>query len=53
MNTDFAYEKWLKGTEGMRGLLGAGPNRINKYTVARATKGFAEYIKTNGKKQKS
>lgn len=36
------------GTGGMRGLLGPGTNRINKYTIAKATKGFAEYIKANG-----
>ena len=37
------------GTAGMRGLLGAGLNRINKYTVRRVTQGYAEYIRTKGK----
>lgn len=37
------------GTAGMRGLLGAGLNRINKYTVRRVTQGYAEYILSKGK----
>ncbi len=38
------------GTGGLRGILGAGTNRMNTYTVARATQGLAEYIKSqNGK----
>ena len=37
------------GTAGMRGLLGAGTNRMNKYTVRRATQGYAEYIRAEGK----
>lgn len=32
------------GTGGLRGIIGAGSNRINKYTVGRATQGFASYI---------
>lgn len=32
------------GTGGLRGVIGAGSNRINKYTVGRATQGFAQYI---------
>lgn len=36
------------GTGGMRGILGAGTNRMNRYTVRKATQGFAEYIKKNG-----
>ena len=32
------------GTAGMRGLLGAGPNRMNIYTVRKATVGFAKYL---------
>ena len=36
------------GTAGMRGLIGYGTNMINVYTVKRATKGLAEYIKTLG-----
>lgn len=37
------------GTAGMRGVLGAGINRMNKYMVRRATQGFADYIKSYGK----
>lgn len=32
------------GTGGLRGVIGAGSNRMNRYTVGRATQGFAEYI---------
>ncbi|NUU60899.1 phospho-sugar mutase [Paenibacillus agri] len=32
------------GTGGLRGVIGAGSNRINRYTVGRATQGFAQYI---------
>ncbi len=37
------------GTAGMRGIIGFGTNMMNVYTVKRATKGLAEYIKTLGK----
>lgn len=33
------------GTGGLRGILGVGTNRMNRYTVRRATQGFADYIK--------
>mgnify|MGYP006420710383 CR=1 FL=1 len=33
------------GTAGMRGVIGAGTNRMNKYIVRRATQGFANYLK--------
>ena len=36
------------GTAGLRGVLGAGINRMNKYIVRKTTKGFAEYIKSAG-----
>lgn len=32
------------GTGGLRGIMGAGTNRINRYTVARATQGYANYL---------
>lgn len=32
------------GTGGLRGILGAGTNRINKYTVRKATQGLSRYI---------
>ncbi len=37
------------GTGGLRGILGAGINRINKYIVRKTTQGYAEYIKKAGK----
>lgn len=33
------------GTGGLRGIMGIGTNRMNKYTVAMATQGFANYLK--------
>ena len=35
------------GTAGLRGVLGAGSNRMNVYTVALATQGLANYLKAN------
>lgn len=35
------------GTGGMRGLMGVGPNRLNIYTVGRATQGLANYLRNN------
>ena len=42
--TDRFYRDLEFGTGGLRGTLGAGTNRMNIYTVARATFGFAEYL---------
>lgn len=36
------------GTGGLRGVIGIGTNRINKYIVRKTTQGFAEYIKSFG-----
>ena len=36
------------GTAGLRGIIGAGTNRMNKYVVRRATQGLANYIKKQG-----
>ena len=36
------------GTAGMRGLIGAGTNRMNRYTVRKATLGYARYLKQYG-----
>ena len=41
---DRFYTDLSFGTAGMRGVLGAGLNRMNKYNVRRATKGLAEYL---------
>ena len=35
------------GTAGLRGVLGAGPNRMNVYTVGQATQGLADYLNEN------
>lgn len=37
------------GTAGLRGVLGAGTNRMNVYTVAKATQGLAEFLKSQSK----
>ena len=42
--TDVAF-----GTAGMRGLMGYGPNRLNIYTIRKATQGFANYLNHNNK----
>ena len=40
------------GTAGLRGIIGAGTNRMNIYTVRRATQGLANYIKKQGGEEK-
>ena len=47
---DRFYQDLNFGTAGLRGKIGAGTNRMNKYIVARATQGLAEVIKKEGKK---
>ncbi len=42
--TDRFYKNLEFGTGGLRGILGAGSNRMNIYTVRKATQGLAEYI---------
>ena len=46
--TDAFYTNIEFGTAGMRGVMGAGTNRINIHTIRKATAGFANYIKDNG-----
>ena len=46
---DRFYKDLEFGTAGLRGLMGAGLNRMNQYTVGRATQGLANYIKKIGK----
>lgn len=41
---DAFYKNLEFGTGGLRGLMGAGTNRMNKYTVGMATQGFANYL---------
>ena len=42
------YKDLEFGTAGLRGILGAGTNRMNVYTVRRATQGLADYIAQKG-----
>lgn len=44
---DAFYKNLEFGTGGLRGLIGAGTSRMNVYTVAKATQGYADYIKKN------
>ncbi|MCQ4088135.1 phospho-sugar mutase [Saccharibacillus sp. JS10] len=41
---DRFYRELEFGTGGLRGVIGAGSNRMNRYTVGKATQGLAEYI---------
>lgn len=42
------YKELEFGTAGLRGVLGAGTNRMNIYTVGKATQGLADFIKSKG-----
>ncbi len=44
---DAFFQDLAFGTAGLRGTLGAGTNRMNVYTVGRATQGFADYLNAN------
>lgn len=50
-NLDEVKDRFYKdlefGTGGLRGVIGAGTNRMNIYTVRKATQGFADYINNN------
>lgn len=50
---DRFYKDLHFGTGGLRGIIGAGTNRMNKYTVAKATKGLANYILKQGEHEPS
>lgn len=43
--TEAFYKNLEFGTGGLRGIMGIGTNRMNKYTVGMATQGFANYLK--------
>ena len=45
---DAFYTDVQFGTAGMRGLMGLGPNRLNIYTIRKATQGYANYLNKNG-----
>jgi len=44
---DAFYRDLAFGTGGLRGVIGAGTNRMNIYTVAKASQGLADYLKKN------
>ncbi|MBQ9042805.1 MAG: phospho-sugar mutase [Eggerthellaceae bacterium] len=47
---DAFYRDLAFGTGGLRGIVGAGPNRMNIHTIARATQGLADYLSTRYEK---
>ena len=49
---DRFYKDLEFGTAGLRGVIGNGSNRMNKYTVGKATQGLANYILKSGGKEK-
>ena len=49
---DRFYQELEFGTAGLRGVIGAGTNRMNKYTVGKATQGLANYIVEQGVQDK-
>ena len=49
---DRFYQELEFGTAGLRGVIGAGTNRMNKYTVGKATQGLANYILEQGTQDK-
>ena len=44
--TDSFYQNLEFGTGGLRGIMGVGTNRINKYTIGMATQGYSNYLLT-------
>jgi len=44
--TDAFYRDLEFGTGGLRGIMGAGSNRVNKYTLGAATQGFSNYLQS-------
>lgn len=46
---DAFYKNLEFGTGGMRGIMGAGDNRINTYTISRATRGLSQWVKAINK----
>lgn len=48
---DAFYRDLAFGTGGLRGVIGAGTNRMNIYTVAKASQGLADYVCENFKKE--
>ena len=52
LKEDGFYRNLEFGTGGLRGVMGAGTNRMNIYTVAKASQGLAVYVKAQGMPQK-
>lgn len=50
--TDAFFTDLAFGTGGLRGMMGVGTNRINIYTIRKATQGLANYIRKNGDPKK-
>lgn len=50
---DAFYKSLEFGTAGMRGVIGAGTNRMNIYTIRQATEGFAQFLLANDENAKS
>src|SRR5436190_22079900 len=48
---DAFYRNLEFGTGGLRGIMGVGTNRMNKYTVGMATQGYANYLKQSFPKE--
>lgn len=48
---DAFYKDLAFGTGGLRGVIGAGTNRINVYTIAKASQGLANYVKKHFKEE--
>src|ERR1700755_3707632 len=44
---DAFYRSLEFGTGGLRGIMGVGTNRMNKYTVGMATQGYSNYLKAS------
>src|SRR5580700_2897020 len=49
--TESFYRNLEFGTGGLRGIMGVGTNRMNKYTVGMATQGYANYLKRSNSAQ--
>lgn len=49
--TDAFYKDLEFGTGGIRGIMGVGPNRVNRYTFGMATQGFSNFLKKEYPKQ--
>src|SRR5690554_8215754 len=50
---DSFYKNLEFGTGGMRGIMGLGDNRINKYTLGKNTQGLSNYLKKQFQNQRS